>query len=241
MIRRQIRFTKQINIHKIQSSQNVRSWRNALSGVPAFLIGNSPSLDDIDIGLLNDYFTIGINRVYLRIDPTILIWQDKEIFNENKEAIKSLQAIKFCPSNLDKKGEFHNFRLMQNFYRLPHSPFVLFGKNGSTGVLAFELAFVLGCNPIILLGMDCKYRNGKTDFYGVNKFHNSSSLNNCSRGLSWIASCQEITTIITCNPIKRITNCQSLESVFSSIESGSSKGRVFFQKKLLQNNYCVSG
>jgi hypothetical protein len=196
-------------------------------------------LNDLDLKLLEDYFTIGINRAYLCIDPTILIWQDKEIFNENKEVIRKLKAIKFCSENLDPNYEFYNFRLKEKPYRIPNNPFVLFGKCGATGVLAVELAFTFGCNPIVLLGMDCKYKENKTDFYGINKYHNSGSRWICSQGLFWIASCQDKTTIITCNPIKHITNYQPLESVLASLKPGIPKGRKHFMKILLQNS-CPS-
>jgi hypothetical protein len=68
---------------------------------------------------------------------------------------------------------------------MPCDALVLNGR-GSTGPLAYQLACVLGCNPIVLLGYDCKYRQGKTDFWGKNRFHKPHTLKNCSRGLQWI-------------------------------------------------------
>lgn len=241
MIRQKI-IRQRIIRHKMRSdvqlrsvifTKDVRNWKGALKGVPAFIVGNSPSLDDCNLDLLTDFFTIGINRAYLRIDPTILMWQDKEVFKENPKAIRSLKAIKFCEHRFDRKSEFYNFRAAPGHYRLPFSPVLLFGKNGSTGALAFELAFALGCSPIVLLGMDCRYRNEKTDFFGVNKYHTGNSLNICSRGLAWIASCQTAADIISCNPAKRIKQISTLESVISSVQSSKPRGRLEFQKILI--------
>jgi hypothetical protein len=71
---------KRIRTHISRQRGSVKSWHNSLMNVPAFIVGNGPSLNDIDVSILEDtYFTIGINRAFYLLDPTILIWQDPEI------------------------------------------------------------------------------------------------------------------------------------------------------------------
>ena len=41
---------------------SIKSWVDRLPDVPAFIIGNAPSLNECDMSLLADYFTIGVNR-----------------------------------------------------------------------------------------------------------------------------------------------------------------------------------
>lgn len=41
----------------------IKQWVDMLPDVPAFIIGNSPSLNDHNLLPLERYFTIGINRV----------------------------------------------------------------------------------------------------------------------------------------------------------------------------------
>ena len=48
-----------------QQRYAIRSWVDRLPDCPAFIIGNSPSLEDHDVSILEDYFTIGINRCRL--------------------------------------------------------------------------------------------------------------------------------------------------------------------------------
>jgi hypothetical protein len=235
IIRQKIRTDARVQT--VTRAKDIRNWKGSLEGIPAFIIGNSPALDDCDLTLLEDFFTIGINRAYLRLDPTILMWQDKEIFRENPKEIRGLKAIKFCEQRHDRKSEFYNFRAVPGHYRLPFSPILLFGKNGSTGALAFEFAFSLGCKPIVLLGMDCRYRDGKTDFFGVNKYHTGNSLNICSRGLAWIASCQSIVDIISCNSAKRIEQISPLEAVISSLTPEGPRGREAFKKILIPTSF----
>lgn len=40
----------------------IRSWIDCLPDCPAFIIGNGPSLNSLDMKLIADYFSIGINR-----------------------------------------------------------------------------------------------------------------------------------------------------------------------------------
>ena len=59
-----------------------------MKDVPCFIIGNGPSLNDVPIQLLKNYFTIGINRSFYLIDTTILIWQDLALWLQEKKTIK---------------------------------------------------------------------------------------------------------------------------------------------------------
>jgi hypothetical protein len=73
-------------------------WKNSLIDDPCFIIGNGPSLKNLDISFLEPYFTIGINRAFLKIDPTILMWQDLSLWMKEKQQIIKTKSIKFCRS-----------------------------------------------------------------------------------------------------------------------------------------------
>lgn len=184
---------------------SVKGWRSCLTGVPAFLIGNGISLiDDVDPSLLKNRFTIGMNRCFQNkngfrgIDPTILIWQDIEMLYTERMSLSRLKAIKYCRDKSDPQGKYYHFKLTSGPFKLPETAEKLHGR-GSTGPLAFQLAWVMGCNPIVLLGMDCKYRRGMTDFYGTNPHHKSHTLKDCSRGLLWVKQARSDRRIINCS------------------------------------------
>jgi len=55
---------------KLQTSE-----QKHLKGNPVFLLGNGPGVTKRNLSLLDDYFTIGINRIFYIYEPTILFWQ----------------------------------------------------------------------------------------------------------------------------------------------------------------------
>ena len=196
----------------------VRRWRGTLKGVPCFILGNGPSLSDHPVAeLLQDYFTIGINRAFKVLDPTILMWQDIELWLTERGEMNKLKAVKYSRNASDPRGIAYQFKLMPGPYRIPPNPMILFGA-GSTGPLAFELAACLGCSPVILLGFDCQYRDGQTDFYGKNAHHKSHTLPNCSKGLRWIGLHEKTHPIINCSDNKVFGSSQKLIEVVERLE-----------------------
>jgi hypothetical protein len=217
----------------LKNRDKVRNWKNKLQDVPCFIIGNAPSLNDCFIHKLDEYFTIGINRAFRRIDPTILLWQDIELyFRERKELFK-LKAILYAKDSADPPGMAYHFKLCFGDFRLTDTPAMLHGT-GSSGPLAFQLAYVLGCNPIVLVGYDCKYRNGKTDFYGVNKDHKSHTLKSCSRGLKWINDLKLTDRkILSCSASDSFLDSITLEEAIRQCKiDKKNTGREYFKNRL---------
>lgn len=165
---------------------NLRKWRNIMHGHPCFIIGNAPSVLEHDFSLLTNFFTIGINKAYELIDPTILFWQDPEFWKDNYIDVLSLQAIKVAKYSANPRQIALSFTMNGNSPKWPQRCDRLHGY-GSSGFLAAELAVCMGFTKLVLIGMDCKKsKNGDTDFYGVNTYHKPHTLRNCSRGLKWI-------------------------------------------------------
>ena len=212
-----------------------------MKGIPCFLIGNGPSLEDVPLHLVKDYFSIGVNRVYLRgkFDPTILFWQDVELWRTEKKFIRKMKAIKYARSVADPENLAYHFKLRAGPFLVPSSATILYGL-GASGPLSFELALCLGCNPIVLLGFDCKYKNGKTDFYGKNKDHKAHTLTRCRMGLKWTKVWQEKgrVSIINCSDNDVYTDPVSLEKALDIIKRSAKDnlcepcGRDFYKERL---------
>jgi hypothetical protein len=164
----------------------IQAWNNCLSGHPVFVIGNGPSLLENDLSLLEGCFTIGINRIYKVFDPIILMWQDRGLMADGIENILDCSAIKVCRDRCDKDGQFTTFSLKGPSYKMTDRPNVLYGF-GCSGVLGIELAVSMGASSVVLLGMDCDYQDGKTDFYGTNADHNRFTVKNFHSAMSWAA------------------------------------------------------
>ena len=225
---------KRIKTRKVAYRRSVESWRNSLSGFPAFILGNAPSIEDINLSVLKNHFTIGINRIFYKYDPTLLMWQDIELMYSEKHLLPKLDAIKYCRDKADLQGRFFHFKLKNGPYKLPESADVLYGR-GSSGPLAFQLAYILGCSPIIMLGMDCKYVPGKTDFYGKNPHHRPHTLRNCSKGIDWIkrvTASKKIKTI-NCSENPVLGPYVPLKQAISSLVFNTPTNRELLTLKIL--------
>ncbi len=170
-----------------QQRYAIKDWGDRLADVPAFIIGNAPSLNEHNLLLLEDYFTIGINRAFYLLDPTILLWQDIGLWNTEFHNLHNLQALKVARDIADPRRRYYNYHLKGGPYKFDRSkPHIMYGR-GSSGPLACQLAVALGCRPIILLGCDCqKGPEGESDFYGDNPHHRPHTLDNCELGLQFI-------------------------------------------------------
>lgn len=211
---------------------NFQPWVKSLEKVPCFILGNGPSLEDKNLDILNDYFTIGINRIFKIFDPTILMWQDLALWLQHKKEILRTKAIKYCRKASDTKSDFYHFKMSGRDHRIATTPVQLYGR-GSSGPLAYQLSWALGCDPIVLIGMDCKYKGKLTNFYGKNPMHKSHTLPHCVKGLQWIQSASKDKTIINCSDndvfLEKLTIEQAVEKVGESLI----KGREALTKKIL--------
>ena len=197
-------------------SNRLYQWTNIMEKKPAFILGNSPSISSLNLKLLDGYFTIGINRIFYLYDPTILMWQDQQIWITEKNSIQKQRAIKICSNTSDPKRLFFNFKVFDYPYRFSMNPGELFGR-GNTGILAVEFAVALGCSSIVMLGMDCKYeKGGKTDFYGKNKDHKPYTLKMCRGAMEWVKENCPI-PIYNCGNID-LWRKQSLEEIINILK-----------------------
>jgi len=223
-----------IRYSSVKRRGDIRKWKDRLVDVPVFILGNGPSLNDEDISSLSNYFTIGINRSFLKLDSTILLWQDASLWFTERKNLLETKSIKYCTSYGDPENRFLHFKIKSGQFLLPEDPTILFGSGSSTP-LAVQLAYLFGCNPIILLGCDCKKRGNDTDFYGKNKFHNEKTMNNCLSGLSWIKTeihDKNVRKIISCSD-NDIFQRENLSSILSSIDTVHKKEREYWNQYLV--------
>ena len=139
------------------------------SGRRCFIIGGGPSLRDFDFSSLQDDITIGINAAYTEIDPTIMFSMDKRFFEwastgkyGKTENDKSGNLLKYNESNsikmhlnvepLEIKGVYNIRNAGDCGLSKSLSAGLYNGEN--SGYAALNLAYILGCNPIYLLGFD---------------------------------------------------------------------------------------
>ncbi len=136
---------------------------NAWKGRRCFIIGGGPSIKKMDLDLLRGEMTIGINRAYELLDPSILYGVDGQMWGwveqgkcgeESKKRFNAYRGYKvwmalhtvFPPDfyliDVDDRGG----------YRIGSTKLLAFKNNSGYG--AINLAAALGANPIYLLGFD---------------------------------------------------------------------------------------
>lgn len=203
-----------------QTSLDPTSWAGRMKGIPCFILGNAPSLNNIDLSLLDNYFTVGINRIFFKYDPTVLIWQDLALWVQEKKKVKNSRAIKYCREGAETTGGFYTFKLQGREPRLTPQPKILYGR-GSSGSITYQFVRSLKCDPIILVGMDCA--NGKvdgkkvSDFYGNNPMHRPHTLPSCVKGLKFIKDNSKGITLYNCSHTKVFPERLTIEEVVAKL------------------------
>jgi hypothetical protein len=136
------------------------------------IMGNGPSLKDVDFKMLDGFDTFGLNsayRAYERMDwwPKYHGCFDYRVTENHRESFNNLidnSPIEKCFYIIDINENYEKFQFIN---MLPHgttnkwnkSPehFVQFHDNGNSGANACSTAAALGYEKIILLGVDCNY------------------------------------------------------------------------------------
>jgi hypothetical protein len=158
-------------------SADLERWKNVHAGERAFIIGNGPTLNDIDLKLLASENTIAVNGIFYAAEdmgfhPTYYVVEDTSVMKENTEAIQAYSAgHKFFPSiyrNL--YGEADNvsyFMMNRGFYdkASPNYCVPRFSTNAaatmyagqSVTIINLQLAYYMGFSEVVLIGMDFSY------------------------------------------------------------------------------------
>lgn len=159
----------------------VSDFKNKHKGEIAFLLGAGPSLHYLDVDLIKDYVCIAVNSgiakypscdVFVSDDQDIKSWNYYKTV-EKSFCIKFLYKKKFenkC-DNLEKtilfehKSWFSPENKSYNFDGLKltkEEPIV--GARLSMAS-ALHIAYIMGCDPIVLLGNDCQLKDGKRYYW----------------------------------------------------------------------------
>lgn len=153
------------NKNALLNIKRLRSWHNVHLGERCFVMGNGPSLAKMDLSLLKDEITFGLNRIYLLFDqlefvPTYYVSINELVLEQFAEEIKTVDAPKFLNWNRrqyftlsDSSVHFlkTRFPLHATFNRDISKP--LYGGSTVTYV-TLQIAHYMGFQKAILIGVD---------------------------------------------------------------------------------------
>jgi 6-hydroxymethylpterin diphosphokinase MptE-like protein len=160
--------------HRMDMFHAVDEFVNRHKGRRAFVMGNGPSLANMDLTKLKGEITFGANQVYLgfekwgfetdywTITDRLQIEKYYGRFNEN---LKNSSFMKFIPISSHALFDFqpettcimhHSFVLPKDEVEFSLDPFVI-NTGKSVVFVMMQLAAIMGCDPIIMIGVDHRY------------------------------------------------------------------------------------
>jgi hypothetical protein len=157
--------------------QHILSYRNKYTGQRCFILGNGPSLSEMNLAPLKNEITIGANGIVnnvaqLGFEPTFLILEDvkaayklhdsaqlKRLKNTIKWVAIHNSYLKFDRNTIFFKTNYpadaaYWFENGSNFSKELHHICYL---GGTVTYLALQLAYYLGCKEVYLIGVDHGY------------------------------------------------------------------------------------
>ncbi len=148
------------------SKRNLAALKDAHRGERCFLIGNGPSLQQTDLTRLRDEFTFGTNRIYLSFPTlgfttTYFVSVNSLVIKQCAEDIRALPIPKFISwrsRHLIQPTE--DMAFLHTTYTGPKFARDAGGRlweSATVTYVALQLAFHMGFEQVILIGVDHNY------------------------------------------------------------------------------------
>lgn len=153
------------------------AFANKHAGERCVIIGNGPSLNDLDLARLRNENTIGVNGIFyaeaIDFPLTYYVVEDTSVMEENLDAIKEYKAgHKFFPTIYRKMYDTDEdnvtfFTMNRGFYAKESPNFCIprFSTDASqrlfcgqsVTIINLQLAYFMGFSEVYLIGMDFSY------------------------------------------------------------------------------------
>lgn len=188
-----IRCSIQKNIRKIKNKKynNLRALKDKHKGERCFIVCTGPSLSIVDLEMLKNEYTFGVNNVFYLFEKTS--WRpnyygiiDPSVFEKlsNDPIFRELEHV-FIPDLFEK---MYKHIPIKQYYTFPMDYFELYWSklfnrsmrfSDDISILVYDIATVayslmqiavyMGFKEIYLLGCDCNYSEEKQHFadYGI--------------------------------------------------------------------------
>ncbi len=199
-----------------------------------YVVGGGPSIENMDLHVLNTHNTIGINKTifYLK-NPSYFITMDYTVINKlGLNRIQNLSCPRFFVVNLAtsclkvRQGAITDIRNNKTYHEI-YSCFdniILartengigtslrdFRPGNNSGYCGFQLAVALGYTEIYLVGIDLTTNKGHTHFHDGYKEAYSSFTKRLpnyysifSQGISELRNKMPQVQVFSCSPISKL-------------------------------------
>ena len=159
-------------------------FHNMHEGETGLVVANGPSLADVPLEFLKSYITLGCNRVSLmapKFVPTYYacIGRNQVDLPEQRETMYPMMAHPDCKASFINRLYAHFFPfeevypIMGGYYYgldntrfFSYDPLNILGLGATMTFILLEIAFYMGFNPVLIVGLDHNYPKGtKKHFY----------------------------------------------------------------------------
>ncbi|MCL2819342.1 MAG: FkbM family methyltransferase [Oscillospiraceae bacterium] len=171
--------------YNITKKAQLKNLKNYGKGKRCFIIGNGPSLNNVDITLLRDEITFGVNGIFLLFEkmgfqPTYYFVEDYLVMEDRHEDIEKYvtQSTRFFLRDYTKyikkhdKTYFIDYFSVYGYKKFPHfskHPTKYLWPGGTVTYLCMQMAFYFGFNEVYLIGFDHSYTIPKSaEVHGYN-------------------------------------------------------------------------
>ena len=164
--------------HAIATTDQLRRLKNTHLWERCFIIGNGPSLNQLDLTKIGDEVAFGVNGIFYKCDeigwwPRYYVVEDSSVMNENLERILTVPSEKkFFPTNYSKlhphQDHVNFFVMNRGFYEVKSPNFGIprFSTDAAERVycgqsvtyINLQLAYHMGFSEVYLIGMDFSYQ-----------------------------------------------------------------------------------
>lgn len=158
---------------------NPNQFNDKHKGQRGFIIGGGTSItrlkdEGFDFSKLTSEITVGVNLSYRLFTPTYLVFGDGYFWKKFKDDLQKLKCIKIAPVNIIGGSgaarlvpELLAVRRTSNSRQdLPMSFSTPICFVNNSGVAALRISYLLGLNPIYLVGVDLgPNKSGETHFH----------------------------------------------------------------------------
>lgn len=156
-----------------ENERLILSFKNKHKGDRCFIIGNGPSLNNLDLTLLKDEYTFGVNAIYLNRErmgfyPTYHVVEDTLVAEDRSEELLNFKGstkfvgnhLKYC---LGHGSDFIWLNIMfdysqyRNFPKFSKDALRRLWVGGTVSYLCMQLAYYMGFKEVYLVGFDHSY------------------------------------------------------------------------------------
>lgn len=142
-------------------------FKDIHKGEDCFIIGNGPSLNNMDLKELQAYHTFGLNKIYLIFDRVNLNLSYHVSVNPLviEQSAKEFERLS-CPSFLSYRAAFNLVAPLKHIFFIATGGTFTFrneimreiNEGGTVTFVAMQIAFYMGFRKVFLIGVDHNFK-----------------------------------------------------------------------------------